>query len=99
MANNVVSTGFEFSYSVVDVGDNSTTVCAGQAILRGIYVNTALSAHALPILDGSTTIFTVPASTIAGTWIPFGDVHFTTSIVVNPDDSATGSITVVYKAP
>lgn len=94
---NVLDTAFEFDYSVVDVSTDSTTVHLGSALIRGIYVNIQLSAHDLPIKDGATTVFTVPALTFAGTWIPFGDAHFTTSIVVDPDNSATGSITVIYK--
>lgn len=94
---NVLDTAFEFDYAVVDVAADSTTVYTGLGILRGVYVNTTLSAHDLPIKDGSTTVFTIPGAALSGTWIPFGDVQFTTSIVVDPDNSATGNITVIYK--
>jgi hypothetical protein len=94
---NVLDTAFEFDYDVVDVGDNSTTVHGGLCLLRGIYINTTLSANDLPILDGATTVFTIPGGSFAGTWIPFGDVQFTTSLIVDPNDAATGSITVIYK--
>lgn len=95
---NVLDTAFEFDYSVVNVADNSTTVHDGLCLLRGIYVNTTLSANDLPILDGATTVFTIPGATLSGTWIPFGDVQFTTSLIVDPNDAATGSITVIYKS-
>lgn len=94
---NVLDTAFEFDYSVVDLSTDSTTVHTGSALIRGAYVSEQLSAQDVNILDGATTVFVIPASTFAGTWIPFGDVHFTTSIIVDPDNSATGSITVIYK--
>ena len=96
---NVLDTAFEFDYSVVDLATNSTTVVADQCIVRGLYVNETLSGQDLEIKDGATAVFTIPAFTTIGTWMPLGDVHFTTSLVVDPDDSATGSITVIYKTP
>jgi hypothetical protein len=49
------------------------------------------------IKNGTDTVFTLPASTSPGQFIAFGDVVFDAGIVIDPDDSATGSITVVYK--
>ena len=87
----------EWLYKVVDVADNTTTVCATPAILHGVYVNTALSAHALPIEDNTTTVVTIPASAGAGSiYHPF-DIVFATSLIVNPNDAASGSITVAYR--
>lgn len=83
-------------YSVVDVSNDSTTVSSVPAILYGVYVNTALSAHALPITDGSTTVVTIPASSAAGTIITFPGIRFETSLIVDPNDAATGSITLAY---
>jgi len=97
MSGNTVETGFEFKYAVVDTSDNSTTVSTRNSMLRGVYINTSLSAHTVVIKDGTTSVFTIPASSFAGQFIPFGDVVFTGGIVVDPDDSSTGSITVVYK--
>lgn len=87
----------ECKYAVVDVGDNSTTVYNGPAILFGVYVNTALSAHALPITDGATTVVTLPASAAAGSIYTFPGIRFETSLIVDPNDAATGSITVAYR--
>lgn len=87
----------EFTKAVVDTSDNSTTVTTGTIIVRGAWVNTVLSAHVVILKDGTTSIFTIPASTPAGTWLPFGDTVFNTSLVVDPDDSSSGNITVVYK--
>lgn len=87
----------ECPYAVVDVSDNSTTVSAGPAILYGIYVNTVLSNHALPIKDGTVPVVTVVAQAAAGTSIQYPGIRFETSLVVDPNDSATGSITVAYR--
>lgn len=86
----------ECLYAVVNVADNTTTVYNGPALLLGVYVNTALSAQALPIQDGSTTVVSIAASAAVGTNITFPGIRFETSLVVNPDDAATGSVTVAY---
>ena len=83
-------------YSVVDVADNSTTVVDGSARLYGVYVNTVLSAHACPIQDNTTAIVTLVASLAAGTMIELPGVLFETSLVVDPNDAATGNITLFY---
>lgn len=84
--------------TVVDVSANSTTVSAGPAVLLGVYVNTVLSAHACPIENGSTALVTLVASLAAGTNLQFGDgIVFPSSLVVNPNDAATGSITVMWR--
>lgn len=87
----------ESFYSVVNVGDNTTTVYNGPAILLGAYVNTVLSAHVLPITDAATTVCSLPASAAAGSVYSFPGIRFETSLIVNPDDAATGSITVAYR--
>jgi hypothetical protein len=87
----------ECDYAVVNVADNSTTVHTGRCRLYGIYVNTVLSAQACPIEDGTTAIVTLPASLAAGSNLQFPGVEFRTSLVVDPDDSATGNITVFFK--
>lgn len=87
----------ECEYLVVDVADNSTTVFNGPCILYSIYVNTVLSAHALPIEDDTTAIYTLIASAAAGTNILFPGTRFLTSMVVNPDDAATGNITISFR--
>lgn len=87
----------ECLYKVVDVADNSTTVYNGPAILFGVYVNTVLSAHALPLLDGATTVVSIAASAAVGTNITFPGIRFETSLIVDPNDAATGSVTVAYR--
>lgn len=92
-----VATAFEFDSDVVDLTDNSTTVYSGRCLIRSVYVNTATSAHDIAVKDGTTTVFTIPASTPSGVRFNLGDTHFKTSLVVDPNDSASGSITVTYK--
>ena len=90
-------THMQSEYGIVDVSDNTTTVYTGACMLYGVYVNTVLSAHACPITDGATTVVTLPASAAVGTYIVLPGVRFDTSLIVNPNDAATGSITVVYR--
>jgi hypothetical protein len=78
--------------------DGATTVNTGATILEGIYVDVAMSAHALPIIDGSATKFNIPASTAAGIKFDFPRPIFSTSLVVNSDDSATGTVVVFWRA-
>jgi len=87
----------ECLYAVIDVAADSTTAYNGPALLFGVYVNTVLSAHTLPITDASTTVVTIPASAAAGSIYTFPGIRFETSLIVNPNDSATGNITVAYR--
>lgn len=87
----------ECEYTVVDVSDNSTTVYTGPCNLYGLYVNTALSAHAMPVKDGTVTVVSLAASSAIGVNPQFPGVHFETSLIVDPDDSATGSVTVAWR--
>lgn len=82
--------------TTVDTSTDSTTVTSVPARICGIYVNTVLSAHTVLLVDGSTTIYTLPASLAAGTYLPFTG-RFDTSIVVDPDNSSTGNITVEWR--
>lgn len=83
----------------VDLATNLSTVLSTSAIVRGFYVNTTLSAHTVNINNGSDTIFIIPASLSAGTVVDFAGeqgVLFDVNIVIDPDDSSTGSITIMY---
>ncbi len=84
--------------TVVDVATDSTTITStGPVALLGVYVNTALSAHALPIMDGAVTKFTIPASAAAGTLYNFHGARFNSSLIIDPNDAATGNITVMWR--
>lgn len=92
----------EWTYTSVDLSANSTTVSAVPAIIGKVWVNTVLSAHACPIKDGSTTVFSLPASAPAtisdATAYAFAaGTRFETSLIVDPDDAATGTIVVQWR--
>ncbi len=87
-------------YAVVDVSDNDTTVLATPAVLVGLLVTVALSAHSCPFKDGGTsgtTVAVIPASAGIGTWIECGDIELTSDLTADPNDSGTGTVTAVYK--
>lgn len=83
--------------SVVNVATDSTTVYTGPCLLHGIYVDAALSAHACPIKDDTTTKITLVASLAVGTNLVFPGVLFATSLVVDPDNSGSGTLVVFYE--
>jgi len=88
----------ECDYLAVDVANNSTTVYTGKCLYFGACVTTALSAHALPVMDGANTIDSYAASAAVGTsHIFLHGVRCETGIVVDPNDAATGNITVFYR--
>lgn len=87
----------ECDYAVVNVADDSTTIYTGKCIYYGAAVTTALSAHALPIMDGSNTIDSFAASSAVGVVHSWPGIVCLTSLVVDPNNSATGNITVFYR--
>ena len=89
----------ECVYAVVDTSTDSTTVSAVPTIVFGVFVNTVLSAHTVILKDNATSVITLPASLAAGTNLQWPNgIRFETSFVVDPDNSSTGNITVLYKA-
>src|SRR5688572_15492640 len=88
----------ECLYSAVDAANNTTTVYNGPCIYYGATITTAISAQVLQIFDNATPIDAFAASAAAGTSHNFGTgVRCETSLIVNPDDAATGNLTVYYK--
>lgn len=86
----------QFEKKVVDTSTNSTVISTKTCALRGVFINTTLSAHTVVIEDAAgTAIFTIPASTPAGTSIALYDV-IAGGLTVNPDDSSTGNLTIAY---
>lgn len=85
---------------VIDLATDISTVSTTPVILRGYHINTTLSAHAVNINDGATTIFIIPASSAAGTIVEFASdegVIFATNLIADPDDAGTGNITFLFK--
>lgn len=91
-----VYTVAEFNSDVVDLSANSTVLSTKTSILRGVHVKTTMTGAACTISDGATAKFTVPALSVAGTWIPFGDAKMGNGIVIDPDDAGAGELTVIW---
>ena len=87
----------EYLGVAVNTATNTTTVSAKPALVVGIYVNTVLSAHTVVLKVNTTAILTLPASLAAGTMLDIPATQFLTSLIVDPDDSSTGNITVFYR--
>ena len=88
----------EWKYAVIDTSTNSTTVTSVPALVKGVYINTTLSAHTVVLKDDTTAVFTIPAEAGAGDAFDFGDegTRFETSLVCDPDDASTGNLTILY---
>ena len=86
----------EPKYGVFDVSNNIGTISSKASILHGVYINTTLSAHTIIIKNATTSVFTIPASATAGNYYNFNEIEFSTNLIIDPDDSATGNITVIY---
>lgn len=86
----------ESQYTLVDVATDATTVHNGPAVLFGYTINVVLSAHALPIKDGTTTVLTLAASSAVNVFQPLPGIRFETSLIVDPDNLATGNITLYW---
>lgn len=87
----------EWKTATVDLSTNSTVIETVPCLVQGAYINVATSAQACPIKDGTTgQLFNIPASASAGNTYGFGPARFEENLTVDPDDAATGSITVNY---
>ncbi len=87
----------ECEYTVVDLDDDTTTVFTGPCILFGLTVTTALTAQVLPVLDGAVNIAGLPASAAVGTTTQYAGIRCNTSLIVDPDNAATGRVTVIWR--
>jgi hypothetical protein len=88
----------KWNHAVVDLATNSTTVVAGPAWVLGIKVTRATSAHVCYLKDGTAEVLAIPESSPIGYNDSLEGTRFLTSLVVDPDDSATGQITGIYRA-
>lgn len=92
----------EWTYTPVSLVDNTTVISAAPAIIGNIWVTAALSAAACPIKDGANTVFSLPASAPATTteataFTFLRGTRCETSLVIDPDDAATGTIVVQWR--
>ena len=93
---NKVNTHFGVQKLAVDLSANSTAVYAGPCILVGMVCANDISAHDVLVLDGAATVAGAAASSPAGTSIDCFDMPIDTSLTVDPNDSATGILTVMF---
>lgn len=88
----------EWFYASVDLSNDVTTITSVPCLIAGWNVNTAMSAHACPIEDGATTVVSIPASSAAGAYRDmFRPVRTASNLIVNPDNAATGVVTIFYR--
>lgn len=94
-----VGTAPEWLHSSVDLGANITTVIATPAVYAGAVVTSVLSAHICLVTDGTDRIDALVASTAQGSVTAGGQTVpiRVAKIVVDPDDAATGTLSVRYK--
>ena len=86
----------EWKYSRVDTSDNLTTIESVACLVKGVYINSTLSNHVVEIMDDTSKVFTIPAGATAGNAYDFDTTRFEDKLIVDPDDSSTGSITIMY---
>lgn len=87
----------EWNYANVDLSGGDNTAVSYPALVKSVYVNSDLSAHACPIKDGSNSVITLKASLSAGSNIDLFGIQYNEHVLVNPDASATGDITILFK--
>ena len=88
----------ECEYTIVDLADDTTTVFDGPCVLFGLTVTTILTAQVLPVQDGATNVIAaLPASAAVGTTTQYAGIRCDTSLIVNPNDAATGRVTVIWR--
>jgi hypothetical protein len=87
----------EWNYTVVDLSTDSTVVTASPALIGNIWGNTVLSAHACPVMDGATSLFSLPASSAVGTVFSHLKGTRVASLTIDPDNAATGAIVVQWR--
>ena len=87
----------EWKHASVDLGANITTIEAVPCLFKGYAVTSVTSAHVCLIQDSTTPIVAIPASSAAGAKDLFDEgVRFETSLIVDPDDAATGTVSIFY---
>lgn len=86
----------EWMKARVDLATDLTTIANVPCLVKGAYINTQLSDHACEVKDGSSNAYTIPANAAPGNAYAFGPARYETSLIVDPDNAATGSITIDY---
>jgi hypothetical protein len=88
-----------WTYTSVDLSTDSTTIYTGKCYVAAIHVTVGLSAHLTLIKDNATTVLALASGAAAGVTInmPPDGVEFGTSLIVDPDNAGTGTITVIWR--
>lgn len=98
MSGELVYTAGEFDSAVLDLTvDAPAAVTTKRAILRGVYVNSTMSAHEVVLSSGGVNRMRIPASAAAGSFFPAGDMKMLGGITATKNASATGELLVIYK--
>ena len=85
---------------IVDLSNGTVTLLTTQSLVKGIYVDSVMSAHSVEIANGSETLLIIPASLAAATVLDFAGeqgVVFDNNVIIKPNGSATGKITIMYQ--
>lgn len=92
-------TDTKFRPDVVNMTTASAALSTDNTLLRGVHVQASLSAEDLDLSDGAggTVLFTVPASSPAGSWFEAGDMRFKSGIYVNSTAVTSGIVTINSK--
>jgi len=87
----------KWKYATVNLADNTTTVFGSPCRIGKIWVTVVMSAHICVIKDGSVALLGLPASSaVNATFTQLENTVTLTSLVVDPDDSNTGTIIIQY---
>lgn len=78
--------------------DADVVVTSAPALLLGVKVLVAMSAHAAIIKNNTAAVITLPASTAAGYEINAHGTTFATNITVESDNSGTGTLLIFWRA-
>ena len=94
---NKTATASEVLTTLIDLDVNGIqNIYNGPCMLRGVFINTVMSAHSVAINDDTTLMYTLAADTKAGQWIEFGDTIFSTSLKLTANNSSTGKVRVCF---
>jgi hypothetical protein len=88
----------EWYYASVDLANDLTTIAAVPCLIGGWNVTVAMSAQPCLIKDDTTSVLAIPASSAVAAFRDIGrPIRTTTNLVVDPDNAATGTVTIVYR--
>jgi CRISPR/Cas system CSM-associated protein Csm3 (group 7 of RAMP superfamily) len=88
----------EWFYASVDLSNDVTTITTVPCLIGAWEVTTVLSANACPIVDDTTTVLAIPASSAVGAFRELRrPIRTAKNLIVDPDNAATGVVTLSYR--